>query len=469
MIQLFRVFIPASVIGLVLSEFALIFFCYASAAALLYAYLVSADTTPTLFFTVNNGLARTAIVVACVVAGIYFQDLYANFRVRSITRLAQQLCMAIGAAFLFQSLLTYLKLEDWSFPKWAMILGSAFTMTLIPLWRMFYRDHVMNALGTRRILFLGTSDVILQIAERIRDHPELGMRTLGFVDNRETGDGLPGGGLLGPICALPELADRLKPDLIVVGTTERRQELPVNEMLRLRFNGVHFEEAPQTYETTFGRVLTRQMRPSRLIYSTELGAKWGSLFWHSLYSFLVAAVLVTVLSPVMLVVAILVRLTSRGPVFYRQKRTGLNQRVFTLYKFRSMYVDAEAGTGAVWAKKDDPRITPVGRWIRRLRLDELPQLLNVLKGEMSMVGPRPERPEFVSELTEKIPFYVYRHSVKPGITGWAQINFKYGDTLEDTMTKLEYDLYYIKNLALSLDTFIMFHTLKVMLFSETAQ
>ena len=148
---------------------------------------------------------------------------------------------------------------------------------------------------------------------------------------------------------------------------------------------------------------------------------------------------------------------------------GLNGSTFTLYKFRSMYADAEARTGPVWAQRDDPRITRVGKWIRRFRLDELPQLFNVLSNEMALVGPRPERPEFVKSLTEQIPYYSYRHCVKPGITGWGQINYKYGDTLEDAIMKLEYDLYYIKNLAVSLDLFIILHTLKVMLFSETAQ
>jgi exopolysaccharide biosynthesis polyprenyl glycosylphosphotransferase len=184
---------------------------------------------------------------------------------------------------------------------------------------------------------------------------------------------------------------------------------------------------------------------------------------------MIALIVTVIFAPVMLIVALLVKLTSRGPVFHRQVRVGLNESAFTVYKFRSMYEDAEAGTGAVWAKKDDPRITPVGKWIRRWRLDELPQLFNVLRGEMLLVGPRPERPEFVKTLAEQIPFYNYRHCVKPGITGWAQINYKYGDTLEDAVVKLEYDLYYIKNLALSLDTFIIFHTLKVMLFSELGQ
>jgi lipopolysaccharide/colanic/teichoic acid biosynthesis glycosyltransferase len=166
---------------------------------------------------------------------------------------------------------------------------------------------------------------------------------------------------------------------------------------------------------------------------------------------------------------VLVKLTSPGPVLIRQKRVGINGKTFTVYKFRSMYQDAEARTGAVWAKRNDPRITPLGHWLRKLRLDELPQLFNVVKGDMSIVGPRPERPEFVNILSEQIPYYRQRHCVMPGITGWAQINYKYGDTIEDTMMKLEYDLYYIKHISPSLDFLIMFHTAKTMLLFRGAQ
>jgi lipopolysaccharide/colanic/teichoic acid biosynthesis glycosyltransferase len=156
-------------------------------------------------------------------------------------------------------------------------------------------------------------------------------------------------------------------------------------------------------------------------------------------------------------------------VLYRQTRVGLDNTLFTVYKFRSMSIDAEIGTGAVWAQKDDPRVTTVGRFIRAIRFDELPQLFNVLKGEMSIVGPRPERPEFAKALNEQIPYYRQRHCVRPGITGWAQINYKYGDSLQDTITKLEYDLYYIKNMSMALDSYIIFHTLKAMLLSRGAQ
>jgi lipopolysaccharide/colanic/teichoic acid biosynthesis glycosyltransferase len=171
----------------------------------------------------------------------------------------------------------------------------------------------------------------------------------------------------------------------------------------------------------------------------------------------------------MILVAVLIKATSEGPILFRQQRVGRRGVEFTLYKFRSMRLNAEAGTGAVWASPDDPRITPLGRWLRRFRIDEVPQLFNVLAGNMSIVGPRPERPEFVSVLNDAIPYYRQRLCVKPGITGWAQINHKYGDTMEDTGVKLEYDLYYIKNLAFSLDVYIMFQTAKVMLLSRGSQ
>jgi exopolysaccharide biosynthesis polyprenyl glycosylphosphotransferase len=200
-----------------------------------------------------------------------------------------------------------------------------------------------------------------------------------------------------------------------------------------------------------------------------LGPRSSSLLLQTVLNRLAAAAGLIVASPIMVLTALAVRLSSPGPILYRQVRVGLDDVPFTVYKFRSMRADAEAATGAVWAAKDDPRVTTVGKIIRKLRFDELPQLFNTLKGDMSIVGPRPERPEFVQDLSKKIPYYRQRHCVRPGITGWAQINFKYGDTLEDTMTKLEYDLYYIKNMSLSLDTYIVFHTVKAMLLSRGSQ
>jgi len=468
MLQLFRVFIPASVIGLIFSEILLMSLCYATGA-----WLVSEFLNPNLvlrtYFMDEGGLLQIVIVVFCLVAGLYFQNLYSDFRVKSVSLLVQQLCLVIGFAFLIQALMAYLRHPEWSLPRWAMIFGSILALMVIPAWRVFYSRVVLKFIGFQRVLFLGTSPVSQEIAAHLVARPEIGMSVLGYVDDTNAEEELPGGKILGRIKDLTDLAQTLKPDMVVVGMNERRKELPMTEMLRLRFAGIHFEEAAVTFEAAFGRVSTRQMRPSRLVFSSDLGPRKGSLFWHSVYSIPIAALILILFSPVMLIVAIIVKLTSPGPVFHRQARVGLNGATFTVYKFRSMYVDAEARTGPVWAKKGDPRITPPGKWMRRFRLDELPQLFNVLRNDMALVGPRPERPEFVKTLTEEIPYYNYRHCVRPGITGWAQINYKYGDTLEDVIMKLEYDLYYIKNLAVSLDMFIILHTLKVMLFSETAQ
>ena len=302
-------------------------------------------------------------------------------------------------------------------------------------------------------------------------HPEKGVRVIGSLSD-EPGElsELPGAKLLGRLEALRAVVAATTPTRIVVGMNERRGRMPVAELLDLRYSGHLIEEAPTTYERICGRVCTKELRPSQLIYSGEFGPRRRSLIYQNVANLAIAAIgLIILAAPIMLLTALAVRLTSSGPIFYRQVRVGMDNVPFTLYKFRSMRVDAEAGTGAVWARRNDPRVTPIGGIIRKIRFDELPQLVNVLRGEMSIVGPRPERPEFVKTLAEKIPYYRQSHAVRPGITGWAQINYKYGDTLEDTIAKLEYDLYYIKNMSWSLDTYIIFHTVKAMLLFRGAQ
>ena len=243
--------------------------------------------------------------------------------------------------------------------------------------------------------------------------------------------------------------------------------LPVDLLLDLRFSGIRIEEAAGLYEATFGRITTRRLRPSQLIFSAELGPQRWNMQVQTVYSFIIAVVGLIVSAPIMLLVASPCGLTS--PVLFCSAKNVSDSTESTLrFKFRSMRVDAEAGTGAVWAKRNDPRVTrsvvPTQDAPGRT-----PAAFNVVSGKMAIVGPRPERPEFVSVLAEQIPFYRQRHAVKAGVTGWAQINYKYGDTIEDTIVKLEYDLYYIKNLSPSLDFFIIFHTAKVMLFSSHGQ
>ena len=462
MIRLFRVFIPTSVLALLLSEVVLIYF------SLIFASLLVNDLDPEFFLLEQDGLFRITIVVVSILIGLYFQDLYNNLRVSSRMLLVQQFSMAIGIAFLFQALLTYLN-PTYMLARWLMIYGSILMMILLPAWRLAFLRLVFSAMGHISMLFVGTSSVLAEIGERVSSRQELGLQILGYLDDG-SGDALPESiPRLGSIDDLRAVAERTKPDRIIVGMSERRARMPVYELLDLRLSGIHVEEASLLYESTFGRVSTRDLRPSQLVFSRELGPAPSSVAIQGFYSWVLALIGLTVLSPVMLVVALLVRLTSPGPILHRQTRIGLNDVLFTVLKFRSMRADAEARTGAVWASKNDPRITAIGKYLRLFRLDELPQFFNVLRGDMSFVGPRPERPEFVQALSEKIPFYRQRHFVKPGITGWAQINHKYGDTVEDTITKLEYDLYYIKHISPSLDLYIIVNTLKTVILGRGAQ
>ena len=462
MIRIFQVFVPASVVALLVSEVSALFLCFTLAS------FATIDAAPEVFLLYEGGLLRISTVVLSIALGLYLQDLYSDLRVRSKIVLFQQYSMTAGMAFLVQALLTYIS-PDLMLPRSTMMAGTLLSLILLPSWRVVYSGVVLRALGAQRILFLGTTPVVLEVAGRIAKHPELGFAVIGFVRESPEDTGDPTlGPILGPLDQLSDIVARTRPERIVVGLAERRSRLPIYELLDMRLSGIRVEEISTLYEAAFGRICTRTLRPAHLIFSSELGPAPHSVLLQGLSSFLLALVGTLVTLPLMALVAVLVKLTSPGPILYRQTRVGLNDKPFTLYKFRSMTADAEAGTGAVWAQQNDPRVTGLGKWLRLVRLDELPQFFNVLKGDMVIVGPRPERPEFVKTLSEEIPYYRQRHCVKPGITGWAQISYKYGNSIEDTITKLEYDLYYIKNLSFSLDLLIIFHTVKIMLLSRGA-
>ncbi|MGD0013930.1 MAG: sugar transferase [Bryobacteraceae bacterium] len=463
MIRLFRVSVPTSIVVLLLSEFVLLAFCF-----ILATYLVL-PVDPTVFLLYDGGAGRILVVVLSILLGLHFLDLYTDIRTLSKVALVLEICQAIGFAFIVHALLAYVAAE-WRLPIWVMIWGSGFALLSLSAWRIVYALVFLRAFGEQRVLFLGRNAVVEEIAEYLAGHPEVGYTNLGYLDDGvEPETSFHGAKVLGGYRELRAVVEAVRPDRIVVGMTERRARMPVYDLLDLRFSGILIEEAGTVYEDTCGRLSTKELRPAQLIFSGALGPTHGAVLLQSLYSPALALLGTLLTLPVMLLAALAIKLTSRGPVLYRQTRVGLNGAPFTLYKFRSMYANAESQTGAVWASRDDPRITPVGRWLRKLRIDELPQLWNVLRGEMAIVGPRPERPEFVKVLSEQIPYYRQRHCVKPGITGWAQINYKYGDTLEDTIVKLEHDLYYIKHISLALDAFIIFHTLKTILRFRGAQ
>jgi exopolysaccharide biosynthesis polyprenyl glycosylphosphotransferase len=461
--RFFRVFIPKSVIALIVLDALVILACFAAAAYISFGDVIE------LYLWYENGLVTIGAAAGIVLLGLYFHNLYAELRVRSITLLFQQVLIVLGVVLITQALFAYVDAEL-VVSRRVMLISTGLILAVFPPWRRLYAKFLYRGFGTERLLFLGTDLTGVEIAQKLAEKPELGFSGLGFVDDRSQSDTtLANVHVLGSLAHLSEIIAATHPNRIIVNLAERRQVLPVDLLLDLRFSGIRIEEAANLYETTFGRITTRRLRPSQLIYSAELGPRPWNLRAQTVYSFVIAMVGLIIAGTILLLFAIAVSLTSPGPVFFRQKRVGLNGKHFVIYKFRSMRVDAEAGTGAIWAKRNDPRVTGIGGFLRKTRLDELPQLLNVISGKMAIVGPRPERPEFVNVLTEQIPFYRQRHAVKPGITGWAQINYKYGDTIEDTIVKLEYDLYYIKNLSPALDMFIMFHTAKVMLFSSHGQ
>jgi len=459
----FKVFIPIGTLTLLVSETLLVL------SAFIVATYIDLNVDPTVFLLDDGGIYRISLVVLSILIGLYFHDLYSQFQVKSRIVLFQQLCLVMGIAFLLQGFVAYV-LPTFRVPIRVMIWGSAVAILAIFAWRLFFSAVAINVVGRDRLLLVGGSPLLEDIGQHIAEHPHLGLEVAGYVDDRhEAGELLAGAKLLGPMSSLRDIVRATQPSRLVVGMFERRNRMPVNDLLELRFAGHIIEEVATTYERVCGRVALKEIRPSQLIFSGELGPQPTNLLLQRALNTIAGVVGLVLASPIMLLTALAVKMSSPGPILYRQVRVGLDGEPFTLYKFRSMRVDAEAATGAVWAIKDDPRVTPVGRFIRRVRFDELPQLYNVLKGEMSMVGPRPERPEFVQALSEQIPYYQQRHCVRPGITGWAQINYKYGDTLEDVVKKLEYDLYYIKNMSLALDNYIIFNTLKAMLLTRGAQ
>lgn len=331
-------------------------------------------------------------------------------------------------------------------------------------WRTAYGWLAQRPYLRERVYVLGTGERAQRLVNGLRARSELGIEVVGWSGNVE-------GAVTRDTVAshLMELIKQQRVHRVIVAMPDRRGTLPVHELLQLRLSGIKVEEATSWLERMSGRIEVEQLYPSWLIFAEGFRFSTGVRVLRRLLSTVTAAVLLVLVLPVIPFVVLLIKLDSRGPVLYRQQRMGRAGVRFYCYKFRTMRRDAEADTGATWATDDDPRITRIGRILRASRLDEIPQLWCVLKGDMAFVGPRPERPEFVEWLSREIPYYPVRLAVRPGITGWAQVRYKYGNTLEDAREKLQYDLYYIKNGSLGLDLLIMFETIKIVTLGRGAQ
>ncbi len=412
---------------------------------------------------------RFGVVLLFCLLALYYNDLYNPQVISRRTELFVRLLQALGIACLGLAIFYYFD-PNHSLGRGIAVLAAPTILTLALGWRLFMDSTGLLFYAPERVLVLGTNPVGISLVREIISRPELNLKVVGFLDEKgeDIGKSLVNPGIIGAASDVESLVAREKIDCVILSLSERRGLTPVRQLLHLKFAGVGVEEAHSFNERITGRILLEHLSPSWLILSEGFRKSPFLLAAKRTMDVLVSLAALLLTLPIMALVALAIWLETGSPILFRQERTGLWGREFKILKFRSMYQNAEAD-GPLWAASDDRRITRVGRLIRNFRLDELPQVFNVLRGEMSLVGPRPERPYFCRLLGESIPFFALRDSVRPGITGWAQIKYQYGSSIEEAKTKLEYDFFYIKHLSLLLDFAILFETAKVVIYGRGAK
>jgi sugar transferase (PEP-CTERM system associated) len=456
LIRLFKVYYPLRTLVLLAGEALIVWFSF-----VLGTMLRTQDSW--LVLNVEGGYLKIFAVTAMVLLFSHWLDLYDSNSLDKGVEQTLRLLLVMGFLALVLAAVGFL------FPRFmpgndAALFGLIILTITLFCWRSAYCWMVKQPFLRERVYVLGAGERAERLVRGLRQRSGLGIDVVGWSGNIE-------GELTREAVAshLTGLARSKGLHRVIVAMPNRRGTLPVEELLDLRLGGVRVEEATSWLERISGRIEVEHLYPSWLIF-TE-GFRFSTFFRlvRRVLNFSVALVTSLISLPLVPFILLAVKLGSPGPILYRQQRVGRRGRIFYCYKFRTMRKDAEADTGATWALDDDPRITPVGRFLRISRLDEIPQLWCVLKGDMHFVGPRPERPEFVEWLSKEIPYYGVRHVVRPGITGWAQVQYKYGNTLEDAREKLQYDLFYIKNASIGLDLMIMFQTIKTVLLGRGAR
>ena len=402
------------------------------------------------------------LLMAMISVGVYGAD-----SLRSMRYAGARILVAVSLGIIALSFVDFM-IGGHNFWRSTLAYGMGLAIVLLMLNRLVVGGILGTAAFRRRVLVLGAGPR----AQRLRDlgeKPESGFAIVGYVGMSESAPLVEEAIARPAIHNLKRYVENLGVSEVVLALEERRNSLPLNDLLRIKTAGVHVNDFSSFLERETGRVDLDTVNPSWLIFSDGFSSgRAVSSVAKRMFDIAASTVLLLLTAPLILVFAVLVKIDSRGPAFFRQTRVGLYGQSFDVIKLRSMRTDAEVA-GAQWATENDPRITRIGRFIRKVRIDELPQTWSVLKGEMSFVGPRPERPEFVADLEEQLPYYAERHMVKPGITGWAQINYPYGASIEDSRHKLEYDLYYAKNYTPFLDLLIILQTLRVVLWHEGAR
>ncbi|HEY4979524.1 MAG TPA: TIGR03013 family XrtA/PEP-CTERM system glycosyltransferase [Candidatus Acidoferrum sp.] len=472
MIRLLNAYFPSRTIFLGVSEA-----CLVTLAFLVATVLRFGKDDATVMLRYEQGLFKILVVAGVFITCMYYFDLYDTSILSNRREVTIRLIQVPGIMCIFLAAIYYL-FPQLKLGRGITIIGLLFVLVALIVWRgLFFALNGQPQFAQRTMIF-GDEPFVSRLHRELGSRPELGVRVIGHV--------LPAGkGSFDFLSKLPsgtvrsegkineseflEAIEQQRVSRIIIALEDRRERLPLELLLHMKSHGMVIQDGAELYEQITGKIPIESLRLGTLLFSSGFRVSQFLVIYKRMASIMVSIFGLLLGLPVLPFVALAIKLSSPGSLLYKQKRTGKDNKTFYCYKFRTMRADAEADTGPTWAGDEDPRITKVGHFLRMSRLDEIPQLWNVLRGDMSLVGPRPERPEFIEWLQKEIPYYNLRHTVRPGITGWAQIRYKYGNTVEDTREKLRYDLFYIKNMSPGLDVLVLFDTVKTILLRRGAK
>jgi len=410
---------------------------------------------------------KMSTIVTIYQISLFFSDFYSSGASWTYKKVTIRLIISLLIAFLILPsiyLLTPLTL----FNTKILLTIVLFALLFLLPWRLFYSWFMHLDKYKKRTLILGSGELARNIVREIINDKDLSIHVVGFItdDPKLKGLSIVNPKVIGDMKELPKIVNEEKIDKIIVAMEERRGSIPLDDLLQYKSYGIKIEDGVNFYEKVTNKLLVEYITPSNLIFCDGFKLSYITMLLKRTYDVSLSFIGLLFTSPLLLIISLFIKLESKGPIFFKQERVGRNEQPFYIYKFRSMLSDAEKKTGPIMSFKDDHRVTRIGKILRKTRLDELPQLLNVLKGDMSFVGPRPERPMFVKKFKKQIPFYTQRFSLRPGLTGWAQIRCPYASTIDQTRDKLRYELYYLKNFSLLFDITIILRTIKVVLFAR---